>query len=171
MLSRRLKAFVIPTSQSRPIAHARTSLPTISTFRPLASTTTAAAICAASFATGLEVPEVVDEPGDEDDRDAGEDPAELARPLDRAGREREQDAAEKPAKIPTPPNSGVGCVVPALVRRDGDEPRARGRAEEEPENRGSDGERGDRHDRDHNRERVVERPAALDCSRCPFTPT
>ena len=52
MLSSRLNAFVIPTSQRSPIAHARTSLPTISTLRPLASTMTAAPICAASFAMG-----------------------------------------------------------------------------------------------------------------------
>jgi hypothetical protein len=43
MLSRRLKAFVIPTSQSSPIATARTSLPTISTDSPLASAIVAAA--------------------------------------------------------------------------------------------------------------------------------
>ena len=53
MLSSRLNAFVIPTSQSSPIAHASTSLPTISTSSPLARTTTAAVICAASFAIGL----------------------------------------------------------------------------------------------------------------------
>ena len=57
-----------------------------------------------------QVPKVVDEPCDEDDRDAGEDPAELARPLERARREREQRCRPRTrAKMPTPPNVGVGC--------------------------------------------------------------
>jgi len=60
--------------------------------------------------------------------------------------------------------------VPALVGRDGDEPRVGGRAEEEPENRDGDRERGDRDDRIHSLGRVVERPVALDGLRCPFTP-
>ena len=170
MLSRRLNAFVIPTSQRRPIAQARTSLPTISTLRPLARTTTAGDDLRAELRDRAEMPEVVDEARDEDDRDAGEDAPQLTRPLDRAGRDGEQDADGEPAKIPIPPNSGVGCSC-QRARRDGHEPRAERRAEEEPENRGCDDERGDRHDRDHNRKRVVERPAALDCSRCPFTPT
>ena len=55
MLSSRLKAFVIPTSQTSPTAVASTSLPTISTVRPEASTTPAAANCAASFAIGFSV--------------------------------------------------------------------------------------------------------------------
>ncbi len=55
MLSSRLKAFVIPTSQTSPSAVASTSLPTISTVRPDASTTAAAANWAASFAIGFSV--------------------------------------------------------------------------------------------------------------------
>ena len=53
MLSSRLNAFVIPTSQTRPITIASTSLPTISTESPLASTIPAAANWAASFIHGL----------------------------------------------------------------------------------------------------------------------
>ena len=120
---------------------------------------------------GAQVPEVVDEAGDEDDRDAGEDSAELARPLDRAARQRKRDAGDEPGEDADAAERRRRLLVPALVRRDGDEARAEGRAEEEPENRGGDRERGDRDDRNHNRERVVERPVTLDSSRCPFTPT
>ena len=52
MLSSRLNAFVIPTSQTRPSAVAATSLEMISTRTPAASTSTAAATCAAIFASG-----------------------------------------------------------------------------------------------------------------------
>ena len=76
-----------------------------------------------------EVPEVVDEPGDEDDRDACEDAAELARPLECAGREREQDPRREAREDPDATEQRRRLRVPALVRRDGDEPRARGCAE------------------------------------------
>ena len=79
--------------------------------------------------------------------------------------------ATKPAKIPTPPNSGVGCLCQRSPVGHGDEPRADRRAKEKPEDREAEAERGDRDDRIHNRERVVERPVALDSPRCPFTPT
>ena len=49
MLSSRLKAFVMPTSQSRPIAVARTPFETISTRSPAASTIAAAPICARAW--------------------------------------------------------------------------------------------------------------------------
>ena len=49
MLSSRLKALVIPTSQSRPMTQARTSLETISTERPEESAIAAAPNWAASF--------------------------------------------------------------------------------------------------------------------------
>ena len=53
-------------------------------------------------------------------------------------------------------------LVPAVVARDGQQSTARARAEEKPENRGGNAERRDRHDRHHNRERVVEQAADLD---------
>jgi hypothetical protein len=52
MLSRRLKAFVIPTSQRTAIAVARTSLETICTCRPATTTSAAPATWLASLATG-----------------------------------------------------------------------------------------------------------------------
>ena len=53
MLSSRLKAFVIPTSQKTAIATPSTSFDTSSTRRPAAIAMPAAATCAASFARGL----------------------------------------------------------------------------------------------------------------------
>ena len=58
---------------------------------------------------GAQVPQVVDQPGREEERGAGEDPAQLAAPLDRADRERRPIPATKPRKMPTPPNVGVAC--------------------------------------------------------------
>ena len=55
MLSSRLNAFVIPTSQTSPSTVASTSLPKISTVSPEASTTPAAANWAASLAIGFSV--------------------------------------------------------------------------------------------------------------------
>ena len=109
MLSSRLKAFVMPTSQRRPIPHARMSFPTISTFSPLASTTTAAVICAASFAIGLRrrrssmspAPKTIVTPA----RIPPSSPLHSMIPAASAT----ATPATKPAKIPTPPNVGVGC--------------------------------------------------------------
>ena len=53
MLSSRLKAFVIPTSQKKAIAAASTSFVTSSTRSPAAIAMPAAANCATSFASGL----------------------------------------------------------------------------------------------------------------------
>ena len=55
MLSSRLNAFVIPTSQTSPSTVASTSLPKISTVSPEARTTPAAANWAISFAIGFSV--------------------------------------------------------------------------------------------------------------------
>ncbi len=52
MLSSRLNAFVIPTSQRKPSAVARMSLEMISTRTPAARTSAAAATWAAIFASG-----------------------------------------------------------------------------------------------------------------------
>ena len=163
MLSRRLKAFVIPTSQSRPIAHARTSLPTISTLRPLASTTTPAVICAASFASGLRPRRSSTSPAAKTIVMPARIPAELAAPLDRADRRARGGSRRRSrAKIPTPPNVGVACSCQRSSDGMGDESRACGRAKQEPESRGRYRERRDRDDRIHSLERVIERPVAQD---------
>ena len=109
MLSSRLNAFVIPTSHSSPIAHARMSLPTISTFRPLASTTTAAVICAASFARGLRCRRSSTRPATKTivtpARIPPSSPDHSTAPLASAS----AIPATNPAKMPTPPKVGVGC--------------------------------------------------------------
>ena len=72
------------------------------------------------------MPEVVDEPRCEEDRDAGEDPAELAAPLDRADREGGEHAREEAGEDADAAEQGRLLGMPALARRDRDEPRAAG---------------------------------------------
>ena len=78
MLSSRLNAFVIPTSQSereRP----RDDWTWIScTSVPVASTMTAAAICSAELRERRQGVQVVDQAGDEEERDAAVDAGDLA---------------------------------------------------------------------------------------------
>ena len=99
---------------------------------------TAAAICAASFAIGLRWRRSSTSPASEDERDAGEDPAELAAPLDRADREREAIPADEAGEDADARRTSVSAVVPALVRRDATRRAPSRRAEEEPENRDGD---------------------------------
>ena len=108
MLSRRLNALVMPTSQSRPIAHAMTSLPTSSTFSPLASTTTAAVIWAASFAIGLRCQTSSTSPATKTIVTPARMPP--SSPVHSMIPDASATAipAAKPAKIPTPPKVGVG---------------------------------------------------------------
>ncbi len=61
------------------------------------------------------MPEVVDEPGDEDDRDPGEDPAELAAPLDAPGGERERDPGDEAREDPDAAERRRRLLVPALA--------------------------------------------------------
>ena len=65
-----------------------------------------------------QVAEIVDEPCDEDDRDAGEDPAELAAPLDDARGERDGDAGDEAREDPDSAERRRRLLVPALVRRE-----------------------------------------------------
>ena len=110
MLSSRLKAFVIPTSQMRPIPHARTSLPTISTSSPLASTTTAAVTCAASFAIGLRCRRSSTRPATKTIvTPARIPPSSLDHSMTPVASATKTPAAN-PAKMPTPPNVGVASA-------------------------------------------------------------
>jgi hypothetical protein len=54
--------------------------------------------------------------------------------------------------------------VPALAARVRDEPVAKARSKQSPEDRDRNGKRGDRDDRIHSLERVIEPPVALDFS-------
>ena len=67
MLSSRLNAFVMPTIQISPSAIPITSEWTSWTVVPVERTIAAPVICAASFHFGRQRPEVVDQPGDEEE--------------------------------------------------------------------------------------------------------
>jgi len=108
------------------------------------------------------VAEVIDEACGEEERYSGEDAAELAAPLDRPGRERNADSRDEPGEDTDPAEGRGDLGVPPLAARVRDEARAQGRAQEDPENHDGDRERGDRDDRIHSLERVVEPPVALD---------
>ena len=107
MLSSRLNAFVIPISQRTPITVAATSLPTISTRTPEASTRAAAAPCAPIFMTGERWKTSSRRPATKrmaqpprmppSSAEAGMRPAASAMPA----------AASRPAMIPLPPRLGV----------------------------------------------------------------
>ena len=77
MLSSRLKAFVIPTSQRRPIGIASHGECTSSTPVPVASTIAAAASCAAELRERRQRADVVDEAGEEEEARAGVDAEQL----------------------------------------------------------------------------------------------
>ena len=95
MLSSRLNAFVIPTSQSEPDRPREHVVADDLDAQAAREHDDGRGDLRRELRDRAQVPEVVDEPGDEDDRDAREDPAELAAPLDGAGRERERDARDE----------------------------------------------------------------------------
>ena len=112
MLSSRLNAFVTPTSQSSAIAIADALVADELDLRAASRARSRRRRSArASFASGLQATEVVDEAGDEDERAAGEDTAELARSGSNApvATAASQTPTLRPTKIPIPPTSGVGA--------------------------------------------------------------
>ena len=133
MLSSRLNALVIPTSQKIASGHATTCVWISSTPVPVASTITAAAICSASFSFGESATHVVDEPGDEQERDPGVDPCDLLARRDRAGGDGGPDPDAQPGEDPDASEERGRDVVPALARGDGDESPLQPRREEEPD--------------------------------------
>ena len=77
-------------------------------------------------------------------------PAICSRGRDRAGRRRRPRSRRvSPAKIPTPPKSGVGTSCQRSARRDGDEPPLQPRREEEPDRERGSRESGDRREGAH----------------------
>ena len=113
---------------------------------------------------GAQMAEVVDQADGEEERRPGEDAAELAAPLDGADRERRAHPGDEPGEDADSAEGRSGLGMPALTGRMRDEAHAERRAQEEPENREGDRKRGDRDDRIHSEERVVEPPAALHSS-------
>ena len=74
---------------------------------PVASTIAAAAICTRELQLRQRA-DVVDEPGDEEERDPGIDARDLLARRDRARGDRGPMPTANPGKMPTPPKSGVG---------------------------------------------------------------
>jgi ABC-type polysaccharide/polyol phosphate export permease len=111
---------------------------------------------------GAQVAEIVQETHGEEERRSDQDAAELAAPLDRADGERHADPGREPGEDADAAEGRRGLGVPPRAARDGDEAPADRRTQEDPENREGDRKRGDRDDRIHSLERVVERPVALD---------
>ena len=107
MLSSRLNALVIPTSQTTATIVASRSFPISSTRRPAAIAMPAAANCATSFASGLRCRTSSTSPAAKE-RSAGEDSRELrgSAPARRSGPPRRHRRAGR-GKMPTPPNVGV----------------------------------------------------------------
>ena len=122
MLSSRLNAFVIPTSQITPSGTAIQSLATSSTVEPAPERDRRGAELRAELRPGGQRVQVVDEPCEKQQRAAAEDAPELRR-WARAHRSRARRAtpASSPAKIPRPPTSGVVLLVPAIVAGRGGE--------------------------------------------------
>ena len=92
---------------------------------------------------------VVDEPGDEQERDPGVDPADLlvagiAPPATAA-----QIPTVSPAKMPTPPKSGVGTSCQRSLVGHGDEPSVQPRREEKPDRERGSRKGGDRREGAH----------------------
>ena len=110
MLSRRLKAFVIPTSQSPPRIAASTPLETISTRRPDASTTAAAPTWAASLTSARCGCRSSRSPAAKTIAAPPRMPKSSELPPTARAARASSTATAKPAKIPTPPSVGVAVA-------------------------------------------------------------
>ena len=127
-------------------------------------------LCAPSFASGGSAVDVVDEPGDEEDRAAAEDAAELAaRRDDAASRRAIADRGEQPREDADPAEERRRLRVPAVRPRRGDDVARRRRVQERPRSSaGSRGSRerraagGDRHARKRN-QALLSRCLGTDC--------
>ena len=89
--------------------------------------------------------DVVDEPGDEEDRDPAEDAGDLLRQRHGAGRDRRPEAGGDPGVDPDAAEERSGAVVPALGGRRGDQPGRERRAQERPHHESGRGEGDDSH--------------------------
>ena len=159
MLSRRLKAFVMPTSQSEPDCPGDDVVADDLDGQAARDHDHGGDDLRCELRHDAQMPEIVDEPCEEHDGDAGDDAAELSAPVDRAAGEREGEPGDEAGEDADAAERRGLPLVPTVVARDGQQATARARAEEKPENRGGNAERRDRHDRHHNRERVVEQAA------------
>ena len=107
-----------------------------------------------------QVPDVVDQPGGEDEPRPGEDPGELPGRFEGADGERQEDAGRDSGRDGDPAERRRRAVVPALAARLGHEPRSDCRgAQQGPQGERRDWECGDRDDRVHAARRVAANPA------------
>ena len=140
MLSSRLNAFVIPTSQTRPMQSRERRSSDDLDGEPAREHDPGGRELGGELRERAERVEVVREPGERRgscNRRGFRTAPRSARPhrrRRRAGRPR-----TKPAKMPTPPKIGVAPFVPALARRLGYEPLAEVGAKERPEDESRDG--------------------------------
>ena len=121
MLSSRLNALVIPTSQITPSGTAIQSLETSSTVSPLQSARAASSELRAELRPRRQRPEVVDEPGEKQERAAAEDAPELRRGLDQPGRERDDRPGDEPGEDPDTADERGRLLMPAVVAGRGGE--------------------------------------------------
>ena len=160
MLSSRLNALVIPTSQKSAIATPRRSFPTSSTRRPAAIASPAAANCAASFVSGLRWRRSSTSPARKTTAVPPRIPASSHGRLHRADRERQQDAGGDADGDRDPAEGGRRPVVPALAGWLRHELGGRGRGtKQRPQGERRDWQGGDRDDRVHGATRVAADPA------------
>ena len=116
MLSSRLKAFVIPTSQKSAIATPRTSFVTSSTRRPAAIAIPAAANWRRA-SQRAQVADVVDEPGDEEDPAPARIPASSQDGSTAPTATASADAGGEPGRDADAAERRRRAVVPALAGR------------------------------------------------------
>ena len=145
MLSSRLSAFVIPTSQKSATTTPRTSFVTSSTRSPAAIAIPAAPNWTASLASGLRWRTSSITPATSRIAAPARIPASSQDASTAPTATASAAPAARPAAMPTPPKVGVDAVVPALAGGDRDEPPGDGRrAKQGPEDEARDGQRGDR---------------------------
>ena len=113
---------MIPTSQRIPIAHAEHVVPDDLDAEPAREHDHRGADLNRELDSRAQVPQVVEQPGGEEERAAGEDAAELAAPLDGADREREPQRGNEPGEDPHSAEAGRRPLVPALPARMRDQP-------------------------------------------------
>ena len=165
MLSSRLNAFVIPTSQKSATTIAEHVVRDELDAKPGGDRDPGGRELGDELRDRAQVPDVVDEPCDEQDPAAREDPGQLPRRLDRADGERQRDAGRETAGDADAAERRRGALVPPLAgghatsrRRDG------GGAQEGPEGERRDRQGGDRDGRFHGGSKGSGRPRRVLCS-------
>ena len=149
MLSSRLNAFVIPTSQTTATSTATMSFVNSSTRRPHAITIAAAANCATSFGSGPRWKTSSSSPAAKISVQPATIPSTSVADVDHAGRDGHADACDEAAEDPDPAERRRRRVVPALAGGHRDQPLPETRVQQQPDDEICDGQGGDRDGRAH----------------------